>query len=275
MQGRLSPPVGDQIQAFPWENWQSEFPLGQQLGFRLIEWTLDQERLAENPLMTLSGQQRIRELCRQHGIRIPALTGDCFMQAPFWKKNGRAQLALQEDFLAVVRACSSLKISLIVVPLVDGGRLARPAEQEALVSFFLSQTGVFKGLQVQIALETDFPPQNVARLLEPMDPKVFGINYDIGNSAGLGYSHEDEFERYGSRILHVHVKDRLLGGSTVPLGEGAANFSGVFSSLAALGYDGQYVLQTARAANGDDRGVICQYRDMVADWIKEHYGSRA
>ena len=275
MQGRLSPPVGGRIQAFPWEDWQREFPLGRQLGFRFIEWTLDQERLAENPLMTPAGQQTIRHLCGLHGIRIPALTGDCFMQAPFWKRGGTTGLALQNDFLAVVRACSALQISLLVVPLVDEGRLANRHEQEAFLSFLQAQSGFFKDHGVRIALETDFPPSRVSGLVDTLDPESFGINYDIGNSAGLGYSYDDEFQCYGSRIFHVHVKDRPRGGSTVPLGEGNADFPGVFRGLADLGYQGDYILQTARATDGDHAGALRRYRDMVGNWIGATYGSRA
>lgn len=275
MQGRLSSGAGSRIQAFPWDNWQDEFSLGRQLGFSLIEWTLDQERLHENPLMTPSGQQLIQNLCRLNGIRIPALTGDCFMQAPFWKHEGSACLALQDDFLAVVRACSALQISLLVLPLVDGGRLANRHEQEVLLDFFQEQSGFFRDQGVRIALETEFPPPQASRLVDALDHEIFGINYDIGNSAGLGYPYEDEFRCYGSRIFHVHVKDRVRGGSTVPLGEGAADFPGVFRCLADLGYQGAYILQTARATDGDHAGVLTSYREMVRNWIGATCGSRA
>jgi len=275
MQGRLSPPTGDQIQSFPWETWQNEFPIGQQLGFGFIEWTLDQERLPENPLMTNLGQQRIRDLCRLHGFEIPALTGDCFMQAPFWKSKGRSRVDLQNDFLGVVRACSALQISVLVVPLVDNGRLANELERMALVGFLKEQNAFFRDQRVRIALETDFAPQGVIELVESLDPENVGINYDIGNSAGLGYDYKEEFRCYGSRIFHVHVKDRLLGGSTVPLGEGAADFPGVFRSFADLGYQGHFVLQAARANDGDHQGALCRYHSMVRSWIGESYGSTA
>jgi len=81
MQGRLSPLVDGKIQAFPWNSWQSEFPAAQNLGLGLIEWTLDQDRLYQNPLMTPQGQLDIRRLCEAHHLVIPSLTGDCFMQA--------------------------------------------------------------------------------------------------------------------------------------------------------------------------------------------------
>ena len=49
IQGRLSPIIDGKIQAFPWEHWKEEFPLAQQSGLRLLEWTLDDDRLYQNP----------------------------------------------------------------------------------------------------------------------------------------------------------------------------------------------------------------------------------
>ena len=68
----------------------------------------------------------------------------------------------------------------------------------------------------------------------------------------------------------MHIKDRLLGGTTVPLGSGSADFEAVFSSLANIGYNGNYILQTARAHAGDHANVICNYRDMAANWISQY-----
>ena len=35
------------------------------------------------------------------------------------------------------------------------------------------------------------------------------------------------------------------------------------------GYAGQYVLQTARAADGDHAGALARYRDMTVRWIED------
>ena len=51
MQGRLSPLVGNQIQAFPFDYWLDEFPLAKDLGFKCMEWTLDYPKLHQNPLL--------------------------------------------------------------------------------------------------------------------------------------------------------------------------------------------------------------------------------
>ncbi len=82
MQGRLSPVINGKIQEFPWKSWRQEFDIASRLGFSLMEWTLDQERLYESPLMTEIGQLEIIKLSHNYGIRIPSLTGDCFMQSP-------------------------------------------------------------------------------------------------------------------------------------------------------------------------------------------------
>lgn len=270
MQGRLSPMVNGRIQAFPWDTWQDEFPVAERLGLRLMEWTLDQERLYDNPLLTRQGQARIRALCGGHGVAIPSLTGDCFMQAPFWKAGGAIATALQNDFRAVVRACAVVGIPIIVVPLVDNGRLEDEAQLGVLVSFLQSETADLKKLGVRVAFESDFGPQDLARFIARLDSDTFGINYDIGNSAALGFSPADEIAAYGSRIINVHVKDRPLNGSTVPLGTGAADFSTVFRGLSGARYGGNYILQTARAADGDHAGVLDRYRQLTEEWIA-HY----
>ena len=88
MQGRLSAMVDGKIQAFPWSEWREEFSRANALGLTRIEWTIDQDRLRENPLNTAAGQQEIIGLSRRHALRTASLTGDCFMQAPFWKADG-------------------------------------------------------------------------------------------------------------------------------------------------------------------------------------------
>ncbi len=121
-----------------------------------------------------------------------------------------------------------------------------------------------------IVFESDLPPGPLAAFIERFDVDTFGLNYDIGNSASLGFDPEQEFFAYGDRVANVHVKDRSLGGTTVPLGDGDADFDTVFGSLAAVGYSGNYILQTARDVAGDHRSAVARYRDMTEDWITRH-----
>ena len=270
MQGRLSPIVDGRIQAFPWASWKDEFPIAEEVGIHRMEWTLDQERLYENPLLTKVGQTQIKELCKRHSLTIPSLTGDCFMQAPLWKVKGEERAALERDFRAVIEGCAAVGIVMIVVPLVDNGRLENAEQEETLITFLESQTEYLISNGMKVAFESDFAPCELSRFIGHLDPISFGINYDIGNSAALGFDPAEEIASYGSRIMNVHIKDRLLGGTTVPLGTGSADFETVFALLAKAGYDGNYILQTARAIDGDHAGVLSRYRDMTIDWLKNN-----
>lgn len=270
MQGRFSPLVDGRIQAFPWDCWQAEFPSAETYGFGLMEWTLDQDLLYSNPLLTSAGQAEIRDLRQKHKVRIASLTGDCFMQSPFWKAEGKVGEKLQEDFRSVARGCAAVGIARMVLPLVDNGSLTMRAQEDLLVTVLQRHAPLLTELGVQVVFESDFAPAELARFIDRLDPALFGVNYDIGNSAGLGMPPREEISAYGHRIVNVHIKDRLLGGTTVPLGTGNADFETVFEELARVKYKGNYILQTARAQDGDHAGALCRYRDLAANWIRRH-----
>lgn len=270
MQGRLSPLVGGAIQAFPVDHWRQEFSAAAGVGLGLMEWTLDHHGLAANPLMTPEGRAEIKELGERHGVVVPSVTGDCFMQAPFWKATGPVGDGREQEFRNVLAACESLGVEALVVPLVDDGAVCSPAEESRLLGGLLEVADDRAGAGPRILFESDLPPAGLAGFIERLDPEVFGINYDIGNSASLGFDPVEELSAYGHRIGNVHVKDRVRGGSTVPLGDGDADFESVFRSLGASGYEGNYVLQTARAADGDHVAAVVRYAAMVSGWMDRH-----
>jgi L-ribulose-5-phosphate 3-epimerase len=270
MQGRLSPLVDGRIQAFPWAKWKDEFPLAEQINIHLMEWTLDQDRLYENPLLTEIGQAEIRALCKRHCLEIPSLTGDCFMQAPLWKTKGDERTSLARDFCEIAKGCAAVGISMIVVPLVDNGRLENMEQENTLIDFLNAQAKFLASHHLKMIFESDFAPAELARFISRLDPALCGINYDIGNSAALGFNPAEEIAAYGASIVNVHVKDRKLGGTTVPLGTGNADFDTVFAALSKIGFKGNCILQTARATDEDHARVLRSYRDMTVGWLNQY-----
>ena len=120
--------VDGKIQAFPWNEWREEFPRASALGLARIEWTIDQDRLARK-----SAEHRSRAAAKSSSCRAAtrsksaSLTGDCFMQAPFWKADGEAQKSLVADLDLVLASCATLGIEFVVIPLVDNGRIESAA----------------------------------------------------------------------------------------------------------------------------------------------------
>lgn len=269
MQGRLSPQLNGMIQAFPWEHWEAEFPAAQALDLHLMEWTLDHARLDENPLMTETGRARIAELARRHDVRVGSLTGDLFMQAPFWRVNGEERAQRLREFDRVAHACAASRIRFIVVPLVDSGSMRSRAEEDVVVAELGARGDWLAGHDLAVAFECDYAPVELARFMARLPAPQFGINYDIGNSAALDYDCREELAACGDRILNVHVKDRLKGGTTVPLGTGNADLPRALGLLRKRGYAGSYILQTARAADGDHATALRHYRDLTQKWLRE------
>ena len=83
----------------------------------------------------------------------------------------------------------------------------------------------------------------------------------MGNSAALGNDAVEEIQLYGNKLFNVHIKDRILGGSTVPLGEGTVNFKKVFNELHLIGYEGNYILQAARIPRQNEVVTVKKYLD--------------
>ena len=272
MQGRLSPLYDGQIQSFPWDHWQDEFPLAAKLGLTYVEWTLDRARLDENPIMTEAGRREIARLCDTCGIRVETLTGDCFMQAPFHRDGAAARGALLSDARRILLACRAAGIRDVVIPIVDDGAISNSRELDVFIAGIRSLLDDPDCGEVRLLIESEEEPDWITALLARLPRSRVAINYDIGNSAACEYDPVAEFKAYGPSIANVHVKDRLLGGGTVPLGKGAANFDAVFGELGRIAYRGRYILQTARASDGDHFGALQSYRDFVLARIDRERG---
>ena len=70
---------------------------------------------------------------------------------------------------------------------------------------------------------------------------------------------------------NFHVKDRELGGSTVPLGDGAADFTAIFNLIKDLDYKGNLIMQTARSSEGKHAEVLIEYRNMILRWMEDSF----
>ena len=271
MQGRLVNQVNGKIQAFPKGNWEKEIEIAYKNNFSLMEWTLDQEELYENPLMNKKGKEKIIKFLNEKKISIKSITGDCFMQKPFWKSKGEQRKNLENDFINICKNCSLLGIEIIVVPIVDNGSIENSYQEKYLLEFMNNLTSFFELNNLKIIFESDLSPNKLINFINKLPGETFGINYDIGNSASLGFKPKNEFEAYGHRILNVHVKDRLLKGITVSLGEGNANFEKVFYELKRINYQGNLILQTARAIDGNHVEKLLSYKKFIEKLVKKYF----
>jgi len=263
MQGRLSPIYFDKIQSFPLTNWENEFISAKEIGFTLMEWTLDYDLLHQNPLLSEDGRSNIKKCSEINKVSIKSITGDCFMQAPFWKASGSFFDKLEKDFISILDACKALNISIIIIPLVDNGSIQNESQKNIFVKFLLDKYQYISDKNLKIAFESDFEPVKLGEFIKLFPSDIFGINYDTGNSAALGYKISKEFSVYSDRIINVHIKDRVYNGPSVKLGSGNVDFKNFFKELCKAKYHGNLILQTARSSTSNHQNTLVEAFEFV------------
>ena len=263
MQGRLSKPRSRLIQEFPWETWREEFSLAHKIGISIIEWTVDHARFFENPLFLDSMTHEVKNLMDLYQIRVCSATLDNFVTAPIHKINPTTKNSSKIEILFwVIDEAIKKNIKLLVLPIVaeSGGEntasLIELKKQICLVQNYLINK------ELQIALECELSLEKIDYLYNSFTSfDNIGFNFDMGNSAALGNDAVEEIQLYGNKLFNVHIKDRILGGSTVPLGEGTVNFKKVFNELHLIGYEGNYILQAARIPQQNEVVTVKKYLD--------------
>jgi hexulose-6-phosphate isomerase len=270
MQGRLLPPGKNRIQSFPTEHWQQEFIAASRLSLDCIEFIFDGKEIRNHPLLTGTGREEIRYLMNRYGIRVNSVCADYFMRHPLHAGNKVRIPETIRIFSDLLIGCASLGMKIIVLPCVDASRIKNNQDISLLRYNLKGLLKIAERLDLWIALETDLPPEDVRSLLGLIGSDAIRINYDTGNSASLGYDPVRELSQYGAWICDVHIKDRLLGGSTVPLGTGDTRFEAFFPALREADYQGQIILQAAREETGSEGATV---RGQIA--FLKHYLGRA
>ena len=260
MQGRLLPKFNGRFQAHPLGYWQKEFQLAKELDLDLIEFILDFNDLELNPLMTYEGINEIKLIAKKTGVSVQTICADYFMQYPLVDQK------YTKDSLYVlkrlIRSAESLGVSDIVLPFVDESSLNGEDDFDRLVGVLKPVLETLNGKSINLSLETDLNPPDFLNLLKKLDHKNVKVNYDIGNSAALGYDMEEEFETYGDMISDIHLKDRNFKGGSVKFGEGDSDFKKLFSLIKRSDYKGPLIMQSYR----DEEGLEI-FKEQLS-WIK-------
>jgi L-ribulose-5-phosphate 3-epimerase len=263
MQGRLVPPTDNRFQCFPRQRWADEFALAHLAGLDCIEWIYDLYGADVNPLATDAGVAELKDLARQHKVKTLSICADYFMEKPLVRASQAELKERLDTFYWLMDRGRLIGINRMVIPFVDASRIDTQAEFDDVVSLLKRILQDLGKIGIEIHLETSLNPALFADLLDRVPHPLLKVNYDSGNSSSLGYNPHAEFASYGKRVGSVHIKDRRLGGGTVPLGAGAVDFPALADSLKKVSYQGDFILQVARDTSGDEVAWAKQNREFV------------
>ena len=243
MQGRLVNSIDNQIQCFPKHTWKNEFELAKKTGFHLIEWIFDD---LSNPILFSENHTEIQTLCKKHDVLINSLCADFFMVHKLFSEPENELLKNLEILKNLIKISSELGIKIIEIPLVDSSSLRSSNNKTEFCENLKTFVPLAEKYGIILNLETDLPPEEFKILIDYFESSNIRANYDVGNSTSLGYDIENELYVLKDLITNIHIKDRIVGGATVPLGNGDTNFDLFFKTLAKIGYSGDFIIQGAR-----------------------------
>lgn len=268
MQGRLGAPEEGRFQSFPRQGWRLEIVRAAEIGLCGIEWIYDLFGEGANPLDTTQGREELRGLLALHGVAVVSICADYFMDRPLLRCSQAENAELLERLQWLLGICPEMGVGRVVLPFVDASRIRDENERDQVVANLRQVLPQAERHGVELHLETDLAPQAFRELLDLLDHPLVKVNYDAGNSASLGYRPEDEFAAYGARVGSVHIKDRRLGATTVPLGQGDTDFPSLREQLIQYDYRGDFVLQVARGEAGDEVRWLAGMAALAADWLR-------
>ena len=263
MQGRLLPKYQGRYQAHPIGYWEDEFEIAASLGVDLIEFILDYNDFEENPLMSASGCKKIIEIANQSDVKVKTICADYFMDAPLHSTDLNVATLSAAVLRELIINSRTIGVTDIVLPLVDQSSVRDSESQDQFIRAIEPFLPYLDENNMNLNLETDLGPTAFKSLLNQIDSDRVTVNYDTGNSAGLGYDPEQEFAAYGDRITDIHIKDRVKNGFSVCLGQGSADFTQIFKCVQNYGYSGPFIMQAFR----DDDGLEIFKTQLT--WLKE------
>ena len=267
MQGRLLPKYQGRYQAHPIGYWEDEFEIAASLGVDLIEFILDYNDYEENPLMSASGCKKIKDIVNQSGVKVKTVCADYFMDAPLHSTDLKVSTLSAAVLRELIINSRTIGVTDIVLPLVDHSSVRDLESQDLFIRAIEPFFSYLDEQNMNLNLETDLDPTAFKNLLNQIDSDRVTVNYDTGNSAGLGYDSEQEFAAYGDRITDIHIKDRVKNGFSVCLGQGSADFTKIFKCVQNYGYSGPFIMQAFR----DDDGLEIFKTQLT--WLRSLIGN--
>ncbi len=241
VQGRLSSFVATNFQYFPIHNWRTEFYTARDIGFNGIEWVLSD---LSNPIFDPNCRKEIVNIVNETQVSVSSVSLDIFK----YKTLNCYSFELTEWVLMGIEKLSrKTEIGRVSFPVEEQSTIFDAVTKKEVLCLLKKIVKLSKKFNFKICIETDLSPKAINFLLKNDELDNIGLVVDIGNSIANGYDLADYFNLFGDRIIGIHIKDRTMAcGSSVKLGEGAAEFTELKNQLNKAVNINDITLQTFR-----------------------------
>jgi L-ribulose-5-phosphate 3-epimerase len=243
VQGRLIQSPPGQLQWFPQDYWESEFFIASALGIDYIELIAERNHNPVNPLWSDAGVNSIKSLVKRNGLSLHAFCNDYIVDHALPKSDD----VLAQNLKLIERG-ALLGCLKYILPLFEQSELTLKNVEEyveplRIIADKAEQSGI------TVCLETVLNGAELITVLERINHPAVSVVYDTGNRVAFGHDLPGDICMLGSRISHVHIKDKNTFNENVIIGTGLVNFMKVFEALAEIEYEGPYTFETHRGRN--------------------------
>lgn len=260
IQGRLAPPVNNQIQEFP-ENWKIDFEYAVALGLGHMELIITPKSFPHALNFPFWGLLEYNVI-HKNTICCDHLIDSHIKETDFLAKNLRpvCQYILKKTSQ---RPASSIHLptsnpypASITIPLLEKSKISI-AELPEFTTAIQHYGEVFPDIDFYFEMDA---PYQLALELTSKCPNFY-LTYDTGNITAWGYEHSAYIYACKNLIKNVHLKDTKNGISVEP-GTGDTDFELIFKTLKKIGYNGGFTLQTARGETGKEFETIKRHKEF-------------
>lgn len=244
MQGRLTNSNdNDNLDWFPFEEWQCEFLSASRIGFDYIELVIDKSADPRNPLFSERSLQKVYSVAKESNICTPSCCVNSIIN----------QTILHNDeinrIVNLLNSSYSLGIKKIILPLFEASILTK-LNFEKIVDVIIEISMRAVDLNVSVLIEVNANRRDMENIINNFHHlNNVKLVYDIGNMTNCGYNVLDDLDCYFDYIGHIHIKDKNHQGTNVRLGSGEVNFNEVLQYLKNRKYNGDFTLETARGSD--------------------------
>lgn len=244
------------------------FYMAQGLGFDCLEFSVDAIGDPSRLLFDPERSNELVDLWEATGVRVSSVCATHYIRESLLAPEDAHRQPAVLAFQSLIERVGRLGISTVVLPLYGASELKEERDL-GILRVVLQKASEWAAMhQVRIALKSSLPADQLVGLIDHLQSGWIGVCYDPANSLPMQRNIREEIRSLGSRIFHVHFKDRLRTGAAARLGEGDVDLGDVLKALREIGYRGPLILETPAGKSAIDAAKInlsyCRENLMVA-----------
>jgi L-ribulose-5-phosphate 3-epimerase len=252
-------------------DWVDVFPSARALGYDGVELGIRADTYRDSELWTDEGVAALRTRSKSSKAPILSICCHTFWEYTFADANVANRMTAKQIVIRVLRACSQLGVSAILIPVTNPLGLPadeaaeRWAEETKAVAYEAKNLGVRIGLE-NVGRSHVVTGEQMLALIEAVDSSAVGAYFDVGNAQMLGSNAIEDIRILKDHLVQVHIKDPRKSREPCYLGEGEIDLAGCLKALVEVDYSGPLVFETPDMGNAQDTASrnLDTLKDLIA-----------